>query len=167
MATANPELVANGVVTNGGPPDDEVELLRGSVQAGVVAQYAIAFAAAVGLIYLFKPELVTVLVATLLAFALEPMVLALARVQVPRPVGAAIALLLLLGLSVALVFFFYNRAIDSMEELPRFSATIREDMEKVQARADQIETSTRSVLPGQTGKKPIPVQCRNPTGSQN
>jgi predicted PurR-regulated permease PerM len=166
MATANPELVANGVVTNGGPPDDEVELLRGSVQAGVVAQYVIAFAAAVGLIYPFKPVLVTVLVATLLAFALEPMVLALARVQVPRPVGAAIALLLL-GLSVALDFFFCNRAIDAMEELPRFSATIREDMEKVQARADQIETSTRSVLPGQTGKKPIPVQCRNPTGSQN
>jgi len=164
MATANPELVANGVVTNGGAPDDEVELLRGSVQAGMVAQFVIALAAAVGLIYLLKPVLVTVLVATLLAFALEPLVLALARLHVPRPVGAAIALLLLLGFSVALVFFFYNRAIDFMEELPRFSATIREDMEKVQARADQIETSTRSVLPGQTGKKPIQVQVQESHG---
>src|SRR5947209_2158455 len=104
MATADPQLVANGVVTNGGPAEDEVELLRGSVQAGVVAQYVIAFAAAIGLIYLLKPVLVSVLVATLLAFALDPIVVALARVHVPRAVGAAIALLLLLGLSVALVF---------------------------------------------------------------
>jgi predicted PurR-regulated permease PerM len=169
MATANPELVANGVVTNvdvsnGGAPDDEVELLRGSLQAGVVAQYVIAFAAAIGLIYLLKPVLVTMLVSTLLAFALDPLVVALGRVRVPRPVGAAIALLLLLGLSVALVFFFYNRAIDFTEELPRFSAAIREDMEKMQARADQIETSTRSVLPGQTGKKPIQVQVQESHG---
>jgi len=159
MGIAQPSIVSNGAAS-----DDEVELLRGTVQAGNVAQFVIAFAAAVGLIYLLKPVLVTVLVATLLAFALDPIVLALERVRLPRPAGAAAALLLLLALSVALVFFFYNRAIDFMEELPRFSTTIREDLEKLQAQADKIETSTRSVLPGQTGKKPIPVQVQESHG---
>ena len=134
------------------------------MQAGVVAQYVIATAAAIGLIYLLKPVLVTVLVATLLAFALEPMVLVLERLRIPRPAGAAVALLLLLAFSVALVFFFYNRAVDFMEELPKFSATIREDLEKFQAQAQRIENSTQSVLPAQQGKKPIPVQVQEPHG---
>jgi len=120
MATVQPQVVANGVPTNGAAPDEEVELLRGSLQAGVVAQSVIAMAAAVGLIYLLKPVLVTVLVATLLAFALDPLVVVLARLHIPRAAGAAIALLLLLGLSCALIFFFYNRALDFMEALPRF-----------------------------------------------
>jgi predicted PurR-regulated permease PerM len=159
MGISQPQIVSDGAAS-----DEEVELLRGSVQAGVIAQFVIAVAAAVGLIYLLKPVLVTVLIATLLAFALDPMVVALGRLHIPRPVGAAIALLLLLALSGALVFFFYNRAVDFMEELPKFSATIREDMEKVQAQADRIETSTRSVLPGQIGKKPIPVQVQDSHG---
>ena len=121
-------------------------------------------AAAVGLIYLLKPVLVTVLVATLLAFALDPLVVALARVHIPRAGGAAIALLLLMGLCCALIFFFYNRAVDFMEELPRFSATIREDLEKLQAQAEKIENSTRSVMPSEAGKKPIPVQVQESHG---
>jgi predicted PurR-regulated permease PerM len=152
------------IVSNGAASDEEVELLRGSVQAGVVAQFVIAVAAAVGLVYLLKPVLVTVLIATLLAFALDPIVVAMAKVRIPRPVGAALALLLLLGFTLALVFFFYNRALDFMEELPRFSATIREDIEKLQAQAEKIETSTRTVLPGETGKKPIPVRVEESHG---
>jgi hypothetical protein len=45
MATAEPQPVPERVAA-----DEEVELLRGSVQAGVVAQSVIAVAAAVGLI---------------------------------------------------------------------------------------------------------------------
>jgi len=121
-----------------------VELLRGTVQAGMVAQFVIAIAAAVGLIYLLKLVLITVLVAALLAFALDPLVVALARLRIPRVAGAAIALLLLLALSLALTFFFYNRAVDFIDELPNFSVTIREDLRKLQAQADKFENSTRS-----------------------
>lgn len=168
MATVQPEVIVNGVASSGPAndvaPDQEVELLRGSVQAGVVAQFVIAAAAAVGLIYLLKPVLVTVLVATLLAFALDPLVVLLARLRIPRAAGAAIALLVLMGLSSALIFFFYNRAVDFVEELPRFSATIREDLEKLQAQADKFENSTRAVIPSEAGKKPIPVQVQESHG---
>jgi len=145
-------------------PDEQVELLRGSVQAGMVAQFVIAIAAAVGLIYLLKLVWITMLVAALLAFALDPFVVVLARLRIPRAVGAAIALLLLLGLSLALTFFFYNRAVDFIDELPNFSATIRDDLQKLQAQADKFENSTRSLLPEDKGRKPIPVQVQQAPG---
>ncbi len=145
-------------------PDEQVELLRGSVQAGVVAQFVIAIAAAVGLLYLLKLVWITVLIAALLAFALDPFVVALARLRIPRAAGAAVALFLLLAVSLALTFFFYNRAVDFIDELPNFSATIRDDLRKLQAQADKFENSTRSVLPEDKGRKPIPVQVQQAPG---
>ncbi len=145
-------------------PDEQVELLRGSVQAGMIAQFVIAAAAAIGLIYLLKPVWITVLLAALLAFALDPLVVVFGRLRIPRAVGAAIALLLLLGFSLLLTFFFYNRAVDFIDELPNFSGTIREDLQKLQAQADKFENSTRVLLPEDKGKKPIPVQVQQAPG---
>ena len=54
--------------------------------------------------------------------------------------------------------------MDFVEELPRFSATIREDLEKLQAQADKFENSTRAVMPSEAGKKPIPVQVQESHG---
>ena len=147
--------------------EEEVELLRGSVQATVVAQFVIAIAAAVGLIYLLKLVLVTILLAALLAFALDPLVVALAKVRVPRAVGSAIALLLLIALSLGLTFFFYSRAIDFLDELPRFSAVIHDNLQKLQAEAEKIDNSTRLLMPESKGKKPIPVQVQQAPGLTN
>jgi len=144
--------------------EEEVELLRGSVQATVVAQFVIAIAAAVGLIYLLKLVLVTILFSALLAFALNPLVVALAKIRVPRAIGSAIALLLFIALSLALTFFFYNRAMDFLDELPQYSVTIRENLQKLQAQADKLENSTRSLMPEGKGKKPIPVQVQQAPG---
>jgi predicted PurR-regulated permease PerM len=130
----------------------------------MVAQFVIAIAAAVGLLYLLKLVWITILVAALLAFALDPFVVLLARARIPRPVGAGIALFGLLCLSIAVTFFFYNRAVDFMDELPRFSATIREDLGKLRAQADKFENSTKSLLPDDKGRKPIPVQVQQAPG---
>jgi predicted PurR-regulated permease PerM len=144
------------------PTTEEVELLRGSVQATVVAQFVIAIAAAIGLIYFLKLVLVTILISALLAFALDPLVVVLAKIRMPRALGSAIAVLLLIALSLALIFFFYSRAIDFLNELPQYSATIRENLEKLEAQAEKLENSTRSLIPAGKGKKPIPVQVQSP-----
>ena len=145
-------------------PDEQVELLQGSLKANTVALFVIAIAATVGLLYLLKLVLITILIAALLAFALDPLVVALARLRIPRAAGAAIALFVLLGLASALTFFFYNRAIEFAEELPKFSATIRDDLRKLQNQADKLENSTRNILPPHEGKKPIPVQVQEAPG---
>lgn len=145
-------------------PEEDVELLRGSIQVTVIAQFVIAIAAAVGLIYLLKLVLVTVLIAALLAFALDPVVDAFARIRIPRAVGASIALLLLLAVASGFVFFFYNRALEFVDELPRFSALIRDDLGKLQTQADKFEQSATSLLPEKKGRTPIAVEVQEAPG---
>jgi predicted PurR-regulated permease PerM len=140
------------------------ELIRGSIKTAAVAQVVIATAAAVGLIYLLKVVFVTILISALLAFALDPLVVALARLRVPRAVGAGIALLLLIAVILATAIFFYNRAVDFVEELPNYSTAIREDIRKLEAQADKLETNTRSIMPEPKGKKPIAVEVQEAPG---
>src|SRR5438270_9079747 len=99
MATAR-ESIPAPIET---PPttEEQVELLQGSVRTGTIALAVIAIAAAVGLIYLLKLVLVTILISALIAFALDPLVVGLARLHIPRAAGSAVAVLLLLGLSAA------------------------------------------------------------------
>lgn len=145
-------------------PSQDPELLRGSIKTTVVAQVVIATAAAVGLIYLLKVVLVTILVSALIAFALDPLVVLLARLHIPRAVGAGFALSLLIALTLATAFFFYNRAVDFIDELPQYSTAIREDLRKLQAQTQKIETSTRSIMPEPKGKKPIAVEVQEAPG---
>src|SRR5580692_5976109 len=63
---------------------DEEDILHASIKAGSVAQIVVAAIAVIGLIYLLKIVLVTVLSAMLLAFAMEPLVKQLQRIRVPR-----------------------------------------------------------------------------------
>lgn len=161
MATAQQQTALNG---NTPEQQEQTERLQASLKANGVALFVIAVAAAVGLIYLLKLVFVTILIAALLAFALDPLVVALARLRIPRPAGAGIALVLLLALTSALTFFFYNRALEFVEELPKFSATIRDDLRKFQSQAEKLEESTRTLLPPRDGKKPIPVQVQESRG---
>jgi predicted PurR-regulated permease PerM len=100
----------------------------------------------------------------LLAFVLDPLVVALTRVKIPRPGAAAVAVLLLIVCSLGLSFFFYNRAIDFMEEIPRVSVSIREDLRKLEAKRELLEKTTSSLLPQDKTKKPIPVQVQEAPG---
>jgi predicted PurR-regulated permease PerM len=140
------------------------ELLRGTIKLTAVAQVVIATAAAVGLIYLLKVVLVTILFSALIAFALDPLVVLLARLHVPRAVGAVIALLLLIALTLATGFFFYNRAVDFVDELPQYSTAIREHLRNLEAQAQKLETNTRSIMPESKGKKPIAVEVQEAPG---
>lgn len=62
---------------------EEADVLRGTLKAGSVAQVVVAIVATVGLLYLLRFVMVTVLVALLLAFILEPFVHVLSRIASP------------------------------------------------------------------------------------
>jgi predicted PurR-regulated permease PerM len=142
----------------------EVESLQSSLKAGVVAQCIVAFAATVGLIYLLKLVLVTALISALLAFALDPLVHTLQRARIPRAVGAGIAVTLLLAICVALTVFFYNRALEFAEELPKFSASMRDDIRRIEAQAEKFENTTKTIIPEEKGRKPVPVEVQEAPG---
>jgi predicted PurR-regulated permease PerM len=145
---------------------EEEEVLHASIRAGSVAQIVVAVVAVLGLIYLLKLVLITILSSLLLAFILEPFVVGLHRLRLPRPAGSFIAVVLLLGLSLALSYFFYNRAVDFATELPKYSGKIRDTVGKIRSQTSKIEENTRSaVAPQEKGSaKAVPVKVQQPTG---
>jgi len=122
--------------------------------------------AVLGLIYLLKLVLITVLASMLLAFILEPLVAGLERIRVPRAAGSLVAVILLLGLTLALSYFFYNRAVDFATDLPRYSGKIRDTIGRIRSQTNKIEENTRSAVapPPDKGAKPIAVKMQQPTG---
>ncbi len=121
------------------------------------AQVIMATAVVLALCYVAKPVLIVLLVSVLLAFMLAPVVDGLQRVRVPRSVGAVVALLVLCAVLYGTVFFFYNRAIAFVHELPRYTEKIREEVGKLQQQAHRIQ-STTSILPSEKPEATIKVQ---------
>ena len=70
--------------------EEEHEILHASIRAASIGQLVVATVALIGLIYLAKVVLVTVLTSLLIAFMSEPIVDGLGRLKVPRAVGALI-----------------------------------------------------------------------------
>ena len=138
------------------------------MKAGSVAQIVVAAIATVGLIYLLKVVLVTVLTAMLLAFALEPLVHQLQRIRIPRPVGALLAVLLLIAVAAGATHFFYSRAVDFATELPKYSSKIRGTISGLRAQTSKIEESTKSVIASpKLEKRPLPVEIQESPGLSN
>jgi len=160
-----PPPVQSEVVEVAQTAPEEVEVLQASIKAGTVAQIVMAVIAVLGLVYLLKLVMVTTLASILLAFVLEPLVALLARIRIPRSVGALVAVMLLLALSLALIYFFYSRAVDFATELPKYSSKIRNTLSEFRKQTNQIEESTRSVMaPPKAGRQPIPVEVQEAPG---
>jgi predicted PurR-regulated permease PerM len=138
-----------------------------TLQAGSYAQIVIAVAAGLALCYVGKLVLVTLLVSVLLTFMLAPLVVLLERIHISRSVGSILAVLLLLAAAYGASYFFYNRAVSFAHELPKYSQKIQGMLSHVRQKTNEIEKTTQQVLPkGQTqGKKPMPVQVQNSSGS--
>jgi predicted PurR-regulated permease PerM len=150
------------------PNAEDAEILQASIKAGSVAQIVVAVIAVIGLIYLLKLVLVTTLSSVLLAFVLEPFVSRLARIRVPRAVGALLAVALMVGLAGGLTYFFYSRAVDFATQLPKYSGKIRSGLADLRAQTSKIEESTRSVIASpNAGKPPMAVEIREAPGLSN
>jgi predicted PurR-regulated permease PerM len=114
-----------------------------------VAQKVIATAAVLALCYFGKMVLVTILLAVMLAFMLEPLVGWLERHRVIRPIGAMIALLLTAGLLYAASYFSYVKAVDFARDLPKYSGHIRESVLHFRQQAQKVQQARQAIVPDQ------------------
>jgi predicted PurR-regulated permease PerM len=76
--------------------------------------------------------------------------------------------LLLLGLMYAGSYFFYNRAVSFIQELPKYSQRFRGVISHVRQKTQQLEQTTKKVLPDENSSKPknsVPVTVQNTSGS--
>ncbi len=107
----------------------------------------LASAAVLTLIYVGKLLLVVILVSILLSFVLAPIVDLLVRFQVPRAMAALLAVGLLVGALGVASYGSYSRALEFMHEVPKYKARIQAMGAKIREQAQQIETTTETVLP--------------------
>jgi predicted PurR-regulated permease PerM len=154
---------------------NERRKLRVVLRAGAMAQLVVATAVILAICYVAKLVLVTLMIAVLLAFVLEPIVSVLERFRLPRALGALAAVLLLLAATYDASYFFYNRAVSFAHELPKYSEKIRGLLSHVREQTRELEKTTQQVLPADDAKnendgeakdtrKPLPVKVENPGG---
>lgn len=144
---------------------EEVETLHTSLKLAAVAQVVIALVAVIGLLYLLKLVLVTILFSVLLAYVLEPVVALLVRWHFRRWLGAMIVITLVMALSLGLVYFSYNRAVDFANKLPQYTTLLRKNVGDLRSRADKIANQARSVVEPSGGReKALPVRIEQTHG---
>jgi len=114
---------------------DEAGIDRPPVQAPVLpppkpqkphwAFTAIGIATILGLCYWGELVLAVTLVSVLLAFILAPVMELFIRLHLPRGLAAAVAVILLLSLIAGLVYYSSNQAIIFVQDLSKYTRTIR------------------------------------------
>jgi predicted PurR-regulated permease PerM len=90
------------------------------------------------LCYVAELVLVIILVSTLLAFILAPIVDLLGRFRVPRGLSSLLAVLLLLALVYGITYASYNEAANFLQVLPKYSERIRASVMSFRERAEQL-----------------------------
>lgn len=142
------------------PPQsrDHREALSNLV-SGSMAQIVVAVAAVLAICYAAKVPLITLLVALLFAFVLAPIVDTLERWRIPRWAGSFLAVVFLLGCLYGAAYFSYNRAVEFLDQLPKYSQNIRNATLRFRRQAERIQQTTQTVLPDSpTDKKAIAVK---------
>jgi predicted PurR-regulated permease PerM len=100
---------------------EDVKVTARSNPSQRVIAAAIVFAA----LYLASSVVITVILAVLLAYFLDPVVSLLERIHIPRALGAIVALLAVTAMFGALGYFMLDRATDFISAWPRYSAILR------------------------------------------
>jgi predicted PurR-regulated permease PerM len=133
----------------------QVELERS--RNGVIQTWSLgvlATGAVLTLMYFAKSVLIVVMVSVLLSFALTPIVDFCERhMRMPKSVGALIAVLLMVGALYGATWASYTRAVDFMQQLPRYSGKVRATVLRFRHRAEQIKQTTESVMPSSPEEK--------------
>ncbi len=127
---------------------DEAAIDRSPVQAPALpppkpqkphwAFTAIGIATILGICYWGELVLAVMLVSVLLAFILAPVMELFIRFHLPRGLAAAVAVILLLTLIAGLAYYSSNQAIIFVQDLSKYTRTIRQEISNVRERAESL-----------------------------
>jgi predicted PurR-regulated permease PerM len=81
---------------------------------------------------------IPMVLSVLLSYALEPMVVMLTRIRIPRAVGSALALFALAGLIGYGIYAFSDDAIAILEDVPRAAQKVRASLHKAPGEGDGV-----------------------------
>jgi predicted PurR-regulated permease PerM len=110
-------------------PQSEEPALRMPVDIRSVALTVLAGIAVVLLLKYAQAMVIPIVLGLLISYALDPIVTAMARWHMPRPVGAAILLLVLVGAGGRLLYGLRTEATAIVEQLPQAAKRLRHALE--------------------------------------
>jgi predicted PurR-regulated permease PerM len=120
-------------------------------------QLIIAMGVVLTLCYVAELVLVVILVSTLMAFILAPIVDFLGRYRVPRGLSSMVAVLVLLLLLYGMTYVSYNQAANFAQVLPKYSERIRASIMTFRERAELLNP----LRPSNTDKNIVQIQPSN------
>lgn len=106
----------------------------------------IAVAALIGLLYYGRDFFVTLMISAILAFLLDPAVLLVMRLRLPRPAASAIVLGIAFVLLYVLGVIAWTQVSSLSEDLPTYSSRVSDLWHSASNRLDQFETDSINVL---------------------
>ena len=109
----------------------------------------IAFAAAVALLYFGKDFFITMIISAVFAFILDPLVILVMKLRVPRAAATGIVILVALVTVYLLSVVIWTQLVTLSEDLPTYSSRIAELVDKANDKLDEYEKkSIDLVVPG-------------------
>ena len=166
-----PTPVQNGDNSQALPADlmenleEGVQEVHEELRKGTISQITLTILAVLAICYFAKLVLVTIFASILITFILAPVARLFETIKIPRAVSSAIAVLLLLGMLYGLTYFFYQRAVNFADQLPKISGEIRNVVAKYQKNTQQIRQSAQKIVPpSQEEQHAVPVKLQSASG---
>lgn len=118
-----------------------------SVSAPTISLRIIAAAIVFASLYYASSIAITLICSIFIAFVLDPGVKLMERLRVPRWVGSMLMVVLMLAAIYLVVYAAYDRAVAFMDDLPKFTARVKQIVAQIQVTAKSIRESTLPNLP--------------------
>jgi predicted PurR-regulated permease PerM len=118
------------------------------------AQRIIALGVVFVFFYYASSIVMTLMLAVLLAYFLDPGVVLLERIRVPRALGALLVLLVAIAALAAMGYLLVNRTQSFASAWPRYSAVLKRAAESVDRRIATIERDFSITVPTQLPQQP-------------
>lgn len=162
------EPVADPMPPTPGAPDEPAPVVV-SMPVGVrnVALTIIASLAGVATLNYAQPILIPLVLGILIAYAFERPVSTLARMKIPRTIGAGIVVVIAVGVIAAGVWALSGQAMDIVSQVPQAAARLRQRVQAHQARGGAIETVQRAANELQKTANAASEQAQTPAASPN
>lgn len=121
-----------------------------------MATNILAFAASIALLYYGRVLLITLLIAIITAFLLDPVVHFFMKLRFPRPVASFLVCSMALMLMYLAALGLYTEASSLLEDLPAYSQKVADLIDQAAQKIDAIEKDTYQLVIPKRYREPAP-----------
>lgn len=120
-----------------------------AIESASTSQRLVAVAVVLAFCYLAAGLVVTLLLSVLLAYMLDPAVVWLERLRMPRALASLLVVFLAMAIVVGISYLVFNRLEQFAADWPKYSATLKRGASVVERRLEKLESRVSEITPGE------------------